>query len=152
MLLTSKLNWGSGSKRTSVWGYKCWSGSEVLSGSGPPQSSLSVPISICSGCLWWSCEDSGFSSSSSSSSSNVNLVTSSSSWLVQSSSCSSLMCGGSGTSWSRLELHSCCSDWTSSLLTDSCWTSAGNRNTQTHTEENWSVRFWEKRRHANFHT
>ena len=56
----------------------------------------------------------------------VTLVRSASSWLVQSSSCSSLMCGGSGSSWSRLELHSCCSGGTSSLLTDR-WTSVGQR-------------------------
>ena len=100
------------------------SGSGFLAGSGPPQSSSLASVSIC--------EDWGFSSSSSSlftgTAVKVNLVTSSSSWLVQSSSCSSLMCRGSGSAWSRLEVHSCCSGGTSSSLTDR-WTSAGNRAT-----------------------
>ena len=58
-------------------------------------------------------------------------MTSASSWLVQSSSCSSLMCGSSGgSSWSSPELQSCCSGGTSSSST-----SAENKEIQTHVLE-----------------
>ena len=53
----------------------------------------------------------------------------SSSWLVLSSSCSSLICVGSGSSCSRLGLHSCsqccCSGGTSSSETEGCRESGG---------------------------
>ena len=53
------------------------------------------------------------------------------SWLVQSSSCSSLICGGSGSSWSRVELlswpQSCCPVRTSSFSLQTCCGSSGGK-------------------------
>lgn len=108
------------------------SGFKFLAGSDPPQS---FPSS--SGWLWWSCEDWCSSSSCSSSLFTVMLKTPASSWLVWASSCSSLMSGGSGgSSWSGPELQPCCSGGSSSLLTDSSWTSAENKETHKWSYEN----------------
>ncbi len=130
---------------------------EFLSISDPSQSCPSASVFTCSAellakgsaslfCLWWRCEDSGFSSSSSLFTEtwvNGNLVMSSScspcnwlltSWLVQKYCFSSLMCGHSGSSWSRQALHSLCSEQTSSFITNCCWTSAENTETQTHNQ------------------
>lgn len=88
--------------------------------------------------LWlrWSWEDWGFSSSSlfTETGLNVNLVihscglrSCSPSWLLQNSSCSSLMCGCSGSCWSRWGPHCCCC----SSPTITLRTSDGNTETQT---------------------
>ncbi len=126
---------------SSAIGCKCLPGLKLVAGSGPPQlGSISVCFHLFRlSLIKLNTEVSLHLLHSSAVKVNLVKLAVSSPWrcspspVLHSSFSSSLICGSSGgSSWSRLELHSCCSRPLSrapgsagtSSLTNSCWTSS----------------------------